>query len=117
MAKKGNVRVIGDKAKMVGGKEQGRLQSASRGVSSETDDGRVNKAEAIRLAINNHPQAGPTEIVQILAKKGIEVTPRYVSSIKTMHIGGKTIQTRGGGNPKGEKGKQTLHRKKKPAKK
>ena len=43
---------------------------------------KVNKSEAIRDYIAKHPSAGPTEVSTALKKKGIAVTPAYVSGVK-----------------------------------
>ena len=100
----GTTRVTGDKATVVGGSDEGRLQSASRGVSMETDAGRVNEAEAIRLALNNHPEKEVDEVVRILANDGIETTAVEVAAIRSSMIGGDVLGT-GGRQPKGERGK------------
>jgi hypothetical protein len=43
----------------------------------------VNKSAEIRGYLDENPTAGPTEIVDALAKKGVEVTPSFVSNIKS----------------------------------
>jgi hypothetical protein len=43
----------------------------------------VNKSAEIRGYLDEHPNAGPTEIVAALAEKGVEVTPSFVSNIKS----------------------------------
>ncbi len=45
---------------------------------------KVNKSQAIRDAVKDNPKAGPTEIAQIVSKRGIKVTPTFVSTVKTM---------------------------------
>ena len=104
MPRKGTTRVTGDKSQLVGGSDEGLLQSASRGVSMETDEGRVNETEAIRLALNNHPEKGVPHIVQILKEDGIHTTALEVSGIRSSMIGGDSIGE-GGRRPKGERGK------------
>lgn len=42
-----------------------------------------NKSEAIRNYVQENPDAKPKEIVEALAKLGLEATPAYVSTIKT----------------------------------
>jgi hypothetical protein len=43
----------------------------------------VNKSEAIREHLTQNPDASPTEILQVLALRGIETTPGFVSTIKS----------------------------------
>jgi arginine repressor len=43
----------------------------------------VNKSQAVRDYLKNHPKAMPGEIVATLSKQGIKVTPSYVANIKT----------------------------------
>lgn len=56
----------------------------------------VNKSEEIRTALANNPGMGPSDIVKLLADKGIEVTANYVSGLK-----GKTSK-----KPKGKPGRK-----------
>lgn len=44
---------------------------------------RTNKSETIRSYLKAHPKAKPTEIVQALNEQGVEVTPQFVSTVKT----------------------------------
>lgn len=55
----------------------------------------VNKSAAIRDYLDEHPNAGPTEIVEALAKKGVEVTPSFVSNIKSKTKSGLGPRRRG----------------------
>ena len=45
--------------------------------------GAVNKSEAIRNYLRGKPKAGPKEIAAELGKDGVDVTPGFVSTIKT----------------------------------
>lgn len=45
---------------------------------------RVNKTQAIKGYLTEHPHAKPREIAAALEKRGIVVTPQYVSSIKSL---------------------------------
>jgi hypothetical protein len=51
---------------------------------------KVNKSQAIRDAITQNPDKSPAGVAQLLTEKGIDVTPQYVSTIKSkMGAGGK----------------------------
>ena len=104
MPRKGTTRVTGEKSKLVGGSDEGLLQSASRGVSMETDAGRINETEAIRLALNNHPEKEVEDIVRILDENGVHTTTVEVSAIQASMLGGDVLGN-GGRRPKGERGK------------
>lgn len=57
--------------------------------------GGPNKSEAIRSYLEAHPEAKPKEIVEALKAQGIDVTPAFVSTIKSKSgVGG------GGGRKK-----------------
>ncbi len=45
----------------------------------------VNKSKAIRDYYKLHKKAKPLEVVEALAKQGIETTANYVSNLKTKH--------------------------------
>ncbi len=45
----------------------------------------VNKSQSIRDYYKSHPKAKNSEVVQALAKQGIETTANYVSNLKTKH--------------------------------
>ena len=45
----------------------------------------VNKSQSIRDYYKLHPKAKNSEVVQALAKQGIETTSNYVSNLKTKH--------------------------------
>lgn len=57
--------------------------------------GGPNKSEAIRKYLEANPEAKPKEIVEALKPEGIEVTPAFVSTIKT-----KSGAAGGGGRKK-----------------
>ena len=44
----------------------------------------VNKSKAIRDYQTKNPNAGPTAVAEALGKEGIEVTPAFVSTVKTL---------------------------------
>jgi len=44
----------------------------------------VNKSQAIRDALKQHPKAGPKEISEILSKQGIKVSAVFVSNVKSI---------------------------------
>jgi hypothetical protein len=67
------------------------VNSKSKGESN--GDG-VNKSEAIREALAEHPQAGPKDIVAGLAAKGIKVSPTLVYYIKSRAKHAKRQQKR-----------------------
>ena len=44
---------------------------------------KVNKTQAVRDYLNDHPKAGSSEIAAALTKNGIKITANYVSNIKS----------------------------------
>ena len=44
---------------------------------------KVSKSAAIKEALKANPGKGPKEIAEIVTKKGVKVTPIYVSNIKS----------------------------------
>ena len=62
--------------------------------------GGPNKSEAIREYLKSKPDAGPTEVVNELKKKGITVAPALVSNVKAALRGKK------GGAKKGRPGRK-----------
>jgi hypothetical protein len=50
---------------------------------------KVNKSEAVREALKQYPEKGPTEIAAMLAEKGIKVSAQLVSTIKSKAKGAK----------------------------
>jgi len=55
---------------------------------------RLNKSAAIRDQINQNPQAKGSEIVSLLAEKGIKVSPHLVYRVKAKTKQAKPRQTR-----------------------
>jgi hypothetical protein len=51
--------------------------------TKQGNDGGVNKSEAIREALAQHPQAQTKEVVALLAEKGIKVQPSLVYLIRS----------------------------------
>ena len=49
----------------------------------------VSKTEAIKAALNANPKSTPKEISEMLQAQGLDVSPGYVSTIKT-NLKGKT---------------------------
>lgn len=43
----------------------------------------VNKSQMIRDALAAYPEKSPTEIAAVLKKQGLDLTPQYVSTIKS----------------------------------
>lgn len=66
--------------------------------------GGANKSEAIREYLNANPNAKPREIVGALKSQGLNVTPAFVSTIKSKSASG-AAPTRGRGRPKGSTNK------------
>jgi hypothetical protein len=94
---KGRMTTVDDDRRM------GNVNMSSRQVTV-TSRGPVNKSEAIRHAINNNPGAGPTEIANMLRGQGIEVSARFVASVRwRFRGGGKATEMTGGGTPLGTK--------------
>ena len=59
----------------------------------------VNKSDAIREHMQKHPSDGPSAISLALAKRGIKVTPAFVSTVKSndrRKTGGDSRKARGG---------------------
>lgn len=109
MAKKGARRFSSsrDEPRIVGGTEAGRMQEISRGISKESERGRVNDREMVRLAIGNHPRASATTIVSSLESQGVAVSRALVESVQEqMRGGGRATGRQGGGEPKRDKGKK-----------
>ncbi|WP_164101753.1 hypothetical protein [Candidatus Laterigemmans baculatus] len=52
--------------------------------------GGPNKSAAIRQYLDSNPEAKPREIVDALKEQGLEVTPAFVSTIKSKSSGGGT---------------------------
>jgi hypothetical protein len=58
------------------------------------NDGGVNKSEAIREAMAQHPEAQTKEVVSLLAEKGIKVQPSLVYLIRSKQRRQKRRQKR-----------------------
>lgn len=61
---------------------------------------KINKTAVVKEYLEAHPNAGPSEVVDALGEKKIEVTANYVSNIKSKSKGkgkssGKRIVRRG----------------------
>jgi len=96
-ANKGQMTTLDDDRRM------GNVNMSSRAVTV-TSRGAVNKSEAIRHAINNNPEAGPTAIANMLREQGIEVSPRFVANVKWRYRGGGAAGgSRSEGKPLGRK--------------
>jgi hypothetical protein len=94
---KGRMTTVDDDRRM------GNVNMSSHEVTV-TSRGPVNKSEAIRHAINNNPEAGPTAIANMLRDEGIDVSPRFVANVKWRFRGGGKATTQiGGGKPLGKK--------------
>ncbi|QDT67349.1 hypothetical protein MalM25_02460 [Planctomycetes bacterium MalM25] len=61
--------------------------------------GGPNKSQAIRDYLKNKPDAGPTEIVKELKKKGMTLTPALVSNVKAAMLGKKPGKKKRRGKP------------------
>lgn len=67
----------------------------------------INKSEAIRKYMTEHPDAGPTAVAQALnAREGWRISPAYVSTIKNKvrETKGRGRRGRGGGRRAGGRG-------------
>lgn len=58
------------------------------------DDKKINKSQAIREALDEHPRAKSKEIVALLAEKGIKVAPTLVYYVKSKRRQAKARQKR-----------------------
>ena len=61
--------------------------------------GGPNKSQAIRDYLKSKPDAGPTEIVKELKKKGMTLTPALVSNVKAAMLGKKPGKKKRRGKP------------------
>ena len=52
-------------------------------TAKKPEPAKVNKSKAVRDFMAANPNAAPKEVSETLTKKGIEVSPNYVSSVKT----------------------------------
>lgn len=68
-------------------------------MADREGSGKVNKSQAIREAILGNPDKSPAQVAHILTQAGIDVSPQYVSTIKSKMNAG------GGGKAKAAKGK------------
>lgn len=59
----------------------GKKKTTSRTSTPATDA--VNKTQAIKAALAAHRDKGPTEIAAMLNEQGMDVSPAYVSTIKS----------------------------------
>ena len=78
----------------------------------------VNKSQTIRDYSNANPDQKPKQIAEALSKKGINVSPQFVSTI--LSTSKKKTTTRKAGRPKGSKSRasaKTATRRGRPAKK
>ncbi|MGI9469975.1 MAG: hypothetical protein ACR2NZ_00495 [Rubripirellula sp.] len=78
----------------------------------------VNKSQTIRDYSKSNPDQKPKQIAEALAKKGIKVSPQFVSTI--LSTSKKKTTTRKAGRPKGSKSRatsKTVTRRGRPAKK
>jgi hypothetical protein len=73
---------------------------AKKKAVKKPTEGKVNKSEAIREALKENKDLGPTDISKLLATKGIEVTPNQVSMVKGKVGKGKGA-VKAKGRPKG----------------
>lgn len=63
--------------------------------------GGPNKSAAIREYVAANPEAKPKEIVDAMKSQGMDVSPAFVSTIKSKSAtGGNKKKARGGGRPK-----------------
>lgn len=62
--------------------------------------GGPNKSAAIRQYLDSNPEAKPREIVDALKAQGLEVTPAFVSTIKSKSGGGTAAPKKRRGRPK-----------------
>jgi hypothetical protein len=58
-------------------------------IEAAPDAPRGSKTAAVKAALKVHPTKGPKEIADLLQAQGLDVTPGYVSTIKTNMKGKK----------------------------
>lgn len=49
----------------------------------------VNKSQAVRDYLKEHPGTGNKEVAEALAKQGVKITPNHVANIKSKAAAGK----------------------------
>jgi len=78
-------------------------------MAKKTATDTISKTAAIRDALKESTSGSPTEIAKILNKKGVKVTPAYVSTVKTSDKRKAKTGKRGRkpGRPMGSKSKKT----------
>jgi hypothetical protein len=57
---------------------------------------RVNKSQAVRDYVKEHPGAGNKEVAEALTKQGVKITPNHVANIKSKSAAGKGKRRRRG---------------------
>jgi hypothetical protein len=87
MVRKGTTRVTGRKSTIVGESEQGRLQSATRGVATETPGGRVNPDELISLEIEKHQDWSTRRLLTQLRRQGLDVNEAKIERVRSKFMG------------------------------
>ncbi len=61
---------------------------------------KLNKSAAIRDYLQQHPDAGPTEVARKLTEQRIRVSATHVSNVKARLASGAAVGTRGVGRPR-----------------
>ncbi len=84
--------------------------AADQKPKEEKPQKKVTKTSLIQRYLKRHPDAKPREVVAALAKKGVEVTPATVSTIKNQ------MKNKGllGDSPKAKQGRVAARRGRKP---
>ncbi len=59
-----------------------------------------NKSAAIRDYLKDHPEAGPTEVMNALLEQKIKVSATHVSNVKSRLASGHSVGVRGVGRPR-----------------
>jgi hypothetical protein len=71
---------------------------------------KVNRSALIRDYLKDHPDAGPTEVMQALAESKVKVSATHVSNVKSRIALGAEVGVRAVGRPRKVNGGSAINR-------